>query len=120
MIQKESGPKAAQQLVVANELYNKSQSRREQIDRIKDSANYVRFYASETPGDETEADADGWITGGTCPFTDDCQAGEFEVNLQTGRCRCKGCESGTDALGYLMLRHGLRFPDALRYLRDMG
>lgn len=120
MKQKESAPKGAQQSLVAAQVYNKSQRRREYIDRIKFEADYVRFYSPEISGDIAKSDPEGWIAGGECPFGIDCQAGQFQINLETGRCRCRSCESETDALGYLMQRRGLKFPDALRYLKEKG
>jgi hypothetical protein len=120
MEQKESGPKAAQQSLLAHNYYTKTQKRRNQIERIKAGVDYACFYRPEISGDIAETDPKSWVAGGICPFTNDCQSGEFEVNLQTGRCRCKSCESETDALGYLMQRRGLKFSDALHFLKEVG
>lgn len=120
MEQKGSAPKGAQVKILANQLYSKSQRRREQIDRIKSDADYVRFYRPEIRDNRLGPDVEGWVVGGECPFGIDCQVGQFQVNLKTGRCRCQSCESETDALGYLMQRRGLKFPDALHFLQETG
>lgn len=95
-------------------------SRRQQIERIKAEADYKLLYYVEIRDSETEADAEGWITGGDCPLSTDCQGNQFEVNVKTGRCRCRSCGSETDALGFIMQRHFIPFPDALRFLKSGG
>lgn len=93
--------------------------RRKLIERIKSEADYNQLYQSEIRHSEAGPDFEGWMAGGNCPLSTDCQGNKFQVNLQTGRCRCRSCKSETDALGFIMQRQGIPFPDALRLLKGM-
>ena len=59
----------------------------------------------------------GWVSGGLCPFHADRTAGNFRVNLDTGRYLCFSCGAkGGDIIAFHENRHGLGFEDALQDL----
>jgi len=52
---------------------------------------------------------------GLCPFHDE-KTPSFNVNADKGIFHCFGCQTGGDAIGFLMKHEGLTFPEAARQL----
>lgn len=86
--------------------------------RVKAAVNVRAFYRAELPGmPEPRRTADGWVSGGLCPFHEDTHRGNFRVNVQTGAFTCFACGAkGADVLAFRQLRYGLSFMEAVRGL----
>lgn len=54
---------------------------------------------------------------GLCPFHDD-HTPSFYVSPLRKRCRCFVCDEGSDAIGFLMKKLGISFPEALKKLAE--
>ena len=79
--------------------------------KIKDSASVV-----DVIGDFYDLRKKGVNYECLCPFHDDRHMGSFKVSPKKNTYSCYSCGAHGDAIGFLMAKQGLSYPDALRWL----
>lgn len=83
----------------------------------------ARFYSQELGNFNSSFVHRGtsrWVDGGLCPFHDDRSKGTFRIHLGTGGFRCFSCGAkGGDIISFTQLKHGMKFFDAYKHVRDM-
>ena len=64
--------------------------------------------------------ASGWTKAkeALCPFHADKNPGTFNVNILSGNYHCWSCGATGTAAHYVHEVHGLRWPDAYRYVQE--
>ena len=80
-------------------------------EKIKDAASIV-----DVIGDFYELKKKGVNYQCLCPFHDDRHIGSFVVSPRKNTYSCYSCGAHGDAIEFLMAKHGLSYPDALRWL----
>ena len=79
--------------------------------KIKDAASVV-----DVIGDFYDLRKKGVNYQCLCPFHDDRHMGSFVVSPRKNTYSCYSCGAHGDAIGFLMMKQGLTYPDALRWL----
>jgi DNA primase len=72
---------------------------------------------AELVGQEVELKRSGSGLKGLCPFHDE-KTPSFHVSPDRGTYHCFGCGQGGNAIGWVMERLGMSFPEAVRHLAD--
>ena len=80
-------------------------------EKIKDAASVV-----DVIGDFYDLKKKGVNYQCLCPFHDDRHIGSFVVSPRKNTYSCYSCGAHGDAIGFLMAKQGLSYPDALRWL----
>lgn len=88
---------------------------KEKEQRIKASARIADVLAA----DGVKLHRKGANLYALCPFHDDHSIGSFVVSERRNICRCFACDKTWSPVEYLLQRHGMKYPDALRYLAGM-
>jgi DNA primase len=94
---------------------------REELEQIKNSADYSRLYEEELHCRIKRRSPNGWAeTDALCTFHDDRRAGSVTLNLATGRYRCFSCNASYSALDFLMRKSGLSIAEAIARLKEVA
>lgn len=91
---------------------------RNEIDNLKSKVSPEEFYLREglQLGRRRYSD---WCPAGLCPFHDDQNTGNFDVNLDFGGYKCHACgEGGGDIIAFVQRKHGCSFPEAFRRIKS--
>ena len=83
------------------------------IKRVKSEVCYRSYYQREL-GNLGKPSGRGWYkVKALCPFHNDKHAGNFAVNIHSGRYKCFACGASGDFIDFHSRRYGRTLPETL-------